>query len=152
MQHLQFNAEINAPLIRVWRFYDDLETLLKITPPATKVRIIGPPSEIKKGVRFTLVVRQPPLFFPIRWETIITEYLPPDLFVDEQGKGPFAYWHHEHRFEALSEARTRLTDTITYLPPLGPLGQIADRLFIRRQLTEMFAYRHQITRKLLEEK
>ncbi len=150
MPTLEFTVEINAPLVRVWRFYDTLDGLLKVTPPETKVKILDPPSAIEQGARFTLVVRQPPLFVPLRWETIITEHRPPELFVDEQGRGPFARWHHEHRFEALPECRTRLTDTITYTPPFGPLGKIADRLFIHAQLTKMFAYRHQKTRELLE--
>ncbi len=70
--------------------------------------------------------------------------------MDEQGKGPFAYWHHEHKFEAISPTQTRITDTINYTPPFWILGQIADALFIRRQLSAMFAYRYQQTRKALE--
>ena len=149
MQHLQFSDEFDAPISQVWAFYDDLDTLLKITPPQSKVKIVGAPDEIKAGSRFTLIVRQPPIYVPLAWETIITVHEPPTLFVDEQGKGPFSHWHHEHHFEALSETRTRLTDSLTYLPPLGILGTIADKLFIRRQLEAMFAYRHKKTRELL---
>ena len=150
MPRLEFSADIAAPLERVWAFYDSVETLPKITPPSTKVTLIGAPEKMQAGVRFTLVVRQPPVFVPLRWETIITEHNPPHRFVDEQGKGPFASWRHEHNFTVIGQNQTRITDIVTYTPPFWIFGQIADALFIRRQLTAMFAYRYEQTRKALE--
>ena len=86
----------------------------------------------------------------MRWETIITVHQPLHLFVDEQGKGPFAYWRHEHYFDPLPDGATRLRDVIEYQPPFGILGRLADHLFIRRQLVALFAYRHEVTRRLME--
>jgi ligand-binding SRPBCC domain-containing protein len=34
-----------------------------------------------------------------------------------------------------------MTDIVTYIPPLGFLGAIANTLFIKRQLEQIFAYR-----------
>ena len=150
MPRLEFAAEIDAPLEAVWAFHNSVESMPKITPPQTKVRIEGTPGAMTKGARFTLIVRQPPIFLPLRWETIIIEYDPPYRFVDEQGKGPFALWHHEHLFEQAARGRTLVRDIVTYTPPFGLLGVIADRLFIRRQLNAMFRYRHTQTRRLLE--
>ena len=150
MSRLEFTTEIAAPLAMVWAFYDNIETLPQITPRGTRIAVPDPPSVLREGVRFMLIVRQPPFFVPIRWETIITVHRPPTLFVDEQGKGPFAFWRHEHLFEEISPTRTRLRDTITYRPPFGPLGWIADRLVLRSLLRSMFAFRHAATRKALE--
>lgn len=152
MPRLQFTADIDAPLEKVWDFYNSIEALLTITPPSTKMKILDPPGEMRQGVRCTLMVKQPPVPFFLSWETIITEHDPPHRFVDQQGKrGPFAFWQHEHGFEPLDGGkRTRLHDTVTYTPPLGPLGWIADRLFIRRQLTAMFVHRYAVTRQMLE--
>lgn len=150
MPRLEFSVELNAPQQAVWDFYDTVQTLPRITPPATRVRVVNPPAQMERGSRFFLIVRQPPIFVPLRWETIITERDPPRLFVDEQGKGPFAYWRHEHHFESLAFDRTRLRDVVTYTPPFWFLGAIADRLFIRRQLTALFAFRHEATRRALE--
>ena len=52
--------------------------------------------------------------------------------------------------EELSATRTRLTDTVSYEAGPGAIGRIADALFVRRQIDAMFAYRHQVTRELLE--
>jgi ligand-binding SRPBCC domain-containing protein len=153
MSQLKFAAEIDAPLEAVWAFYDDIAALPLVTPPSTRVRRIGggpEPSRLTVGARFLLVVRQPPIFVPLRWETIITAHEPPFRFVDEQGVGPFAFWRHEHVFSRTRRGRTLLQDTVTYTPPFGPLGWVADRLFLRRQLTAMFRFRHQATRRLLE--
>jgi len=155
MPTLTFTADFAAPLEHVWELYDNLDTLIAVTPPTTKVRIENPPAKITAGSRFTLVVSQPPIYVPLKWETVIVDHEPPRRFVDEQGRfGPFAHWHHEHRFDPLSVelgGGTRLTDIVTYVPPFGILGKIADALFIRRQLVEMFAFRHKKTRELLGE-
>lgn len=150
MPHLEFSTEIAAPLEKVWAFYDSLDGLTRITPPQTRVTIVNPPAKLAEGVMFTLIVRQPPVFFPISWECRITVHQPPTLFVDEQGKGPFKEWRHEHRFEPLSSGGTRLRDVITYTMPFGPLGVLADRLFVRPMLTRMFDFRYAATRKALE--
>lgn len=145
MPTLEYTLDVDTPVEKVWEFYSSVESLLKVTPPTTKVKLEGAPGEMYEGARFTLIVQQPPIFVPLRWETIITTYSPPRLFVDEQGRGPFAYWKHEHHFDPLSNGGTRLRDVVTYRAPFGPLGTIANFLFIRRQLDSMFAYRHEVT-------
>lgn len=150
MPTLEFTTLLNASQDAVWKFHDSPEALRRITPPTTRVRLPSPMPTMAVGVRFTLVVSQPPIYLPLPWETIITEYDAPRGFVDTQGRGPFAVWRHEHRFEALSAEQTRLIDVVTYEPPFGPLGVLADRWFIRRQLTALFAYRHSVTKQLLE--
>lgn len=150
MPHLEFCTEIAAPVEALWRFHDSVEVLPRILPPTTRVRLLNPPERLGPDARFTLILFQPPVFFPLAWETVFTAYEPPTRFVDEQGKGPFRSWRHEHRFEPLGPDRTRLRDAIEYEMPLGPLGRTADRLFVRRQIEGLFAYRHAATKRLLE--
>lgn len=150
MPRLEFTADIAAPIEKVWAFYDSLDGLVRITPPQTRVKILNPPPKLAEGVKFTLIVRQPPVFIPIAWECYITAHQPPYLFVDEQGKGPFVQWRHEHQFESLPSGGTRLRDVITYIVPFGPFGLIADYLLIHPMLQKMFAYRYSATRQALE--
>lgn len=151
MPKREFIAEFDHPIEKVWGFYDNLDALLTVTPPQTRVWVKNPPDRIAEGVHFTLMVSQPPIFLPLPWDTYITAHEPPYLFIDEQGRGPFKRWRHEHHFEPLAGGRTRMRDVITYEPPFGIFGRIADALFIRRQLEAMFAYRHNITRHVLAE-
>lgn len=152
MPTLTFQTELAVSQEALWEFHNSPSALTRITPPGTRVRLLDPPKELGPGVAFTLVVSQPPVFVPLRWRCEFTVHEPPLRFVDRQvpGQGPFAHWEHEHRFESLGESRSRLTDTITYTPPLGPLGRLADALFLRRQLTQMFTWRHRVTREALE--
>ena len=151
MPRLQFVTEITASQERVWAFHCTLDALEILTPPGTKVKLPEPRPTLGPNVRITIVVTQPPVPFPLRWESVMTAWEPPLRFVDEQGTfGPWKSWHHEHKFERIDAETTRLTDTIDYVPPFGPLGTIADALFLRRQITGAFTYRHQKTKELLD--
>lgn len=150
MPKLEYVLDLNAPIKRVWAFYDTLDVLTAIMPPAVKLTIPNPPAKLAEGVRFTMWVSLGPLSPPLLWECVFTVYEPYRLFVDEQGKGPFALWRHEHHFIALPDGGTRLIDRITYEAPFGPFGVLADRLFIRHTLDSMFVYRHRRTRQLLQ--
>ncbi|MGC4045365.1 MAG: SRPBCC family protein [Armatimonas sp.] len=142
---------IEASQAEVWNFHASLGVLEILTPPGTKITLPEPKPELKQGARFTIIVRQPPVFLPLAWESVFTIYEPPVRFVDEQGrKGPWKSWRHEHRFEAVDNRTTKLIDSIDYEPPFGILGRIADALFLRRILTNAFAFRHQKTKDLLQ--
>lgn len=90
----------------------------------------------------TYTVR-PLLGIPLTWVTEITHIQPDRYFVDEQRRGPYALWHHEHH---VGEERggTRMTDRITYAPPLGWLGDAVHPLLIRPKLESIFNHRHQV--------
>jgi len=85
----------------------------------------------------------------MRWRVRITEYEPPTLMSDEQVSGPFAYWKQTRRLREV-EGGTELTDIVEYRAPFGVLGRIANALVIRRQVLDMFTYRQQTTKQILE--
>jgi ligand-binding SRPBCC domain-containing protein len=64
----------------------------------------------------------------------ITEYQYPGRFVDEQLRGPFRRWWHEHTFAATEDGQTMMTDVVEFQSPLGPLGSLADRLVLDRYM------------------
>ncbi len=64
-----------------------------------------------------------------RLRSKIVAYDRPHLFVDEMQKGAFARLKHKHEFQPTSSG-TRMVDTLDFASPLGPLGAIADRLFL----------------------
>ncbi len=115
------------------------------------------------GTRMTISFRAFPLS-PLRipWEAEITEFAWNDHFCDRQLRGPFAYWHHCHSVRAESRPDetsfsspgtllpgTLLKDEVEYEAPLGRLGEVANVLFISRQLRSTFHYRHIRTQELL---
>ena len=159
MPTLELECTIAAPLDAVWAFHEDVRgALVALSPPSNRVEIESvAPLPPQRGTRVAIRARDP-FGRRIRWLAVYVEHQPPHegpggarraRFVDEAEQSPFATWRHEHDFEALAAApalaRTRLVDRVTYTVPLGPLGRIADRLFVSRQLREMFRYRHEVT-------
>lgn len=147
MERYQSSVVINAPIEQVFHFHDDTNNLLKITPPGVKVSFT---TRGKKGLGqdILLSVRQFG-FLKTSWHVRITEYLPPNRMVDEQIRGPFAYWKQTRVIESTPQG-TKLTDIVEYRMPFGILGTLAAFLFVRRQITDMFRYRQQRTKELLE--
>jgi ligand-binding SRPBCC domain-containing protein len=80
----------------------------------------------------------------------ITEYQPPGWFVDEQQRGPFRRWRHEHTFTALPDGQTQMTDVVEFQSPLGPLGHIADRLVLDHYMPHLLRQRNTWLKTTLE--
>jgi hypothetical protein len=132
----------------LFTFFQAPENLAKITPPRMGFRIITPlPIEMKVGTIIDYTIKV--LGIPVRWRTLITTYHVPSRFVDEQLKGPYAFWHHTHTFLPV-EGGTEMTDTVRYILPLGILGELAHVLIVRRQLEEIFDFRASAIVRLLE--
>lgn len=136
--------QLNAPLSEVWRFFSRADNLQKITPDYMSFRITSGelPEEIYPGQIITYKV-SPMLGIPLSWMTEITHVVPQKLFVDEQRRGPYRMWHHEHHFSEAPGGGTLMKDLVLYDLPLGFLGGIAHALFVRRQLTDIFEFRKQ---------
>ena len=69
----------------------------------------------------------------------------------EQRFGPYKMWHHEHFFKALPNGKTLMEDKISYKIPFGILGHLAQRLFIKKQLTHIFDYRKETLNKMFND-
>ena len=80
--------------------------------------------------------------FGITWRMTskITEFDRPRRFIDEMQRGPFASFHHEHRFEQ-HEGTTTMVDVVHYSLPLGPLGVVADVAIVGRHLRHLLEKR-----------
>jgi ligand-binding SRPBCC domain-containing protein len=62
--------------------------------------------------------------------------------VDEQRRGPYRMWHHQHHFEENSGG-VLMTDIVHYELPFWIFGELARPLFVSRQLDNIFEYRKQ---------
>ena len=79
---------------------------------------------------------------PMLWRTRIEVWEPETRFVDVQLRGPYRLWRHEHRFSDV-DGGTQMIDRVEYAMPLGPLGEIARAVYVRRMLEHIFDYRHE---------
>ena len=140
MPQLEYNQFISAPIETVWDFFATPQNLNELTPPEMRFRILSPlPTRMYEGQLIAYRV-SPVLGLWLKWLTEIRHVQPGVYFVDEQRRGPYKFWYHEHRFEAVTSG-VQMTDRVTYEVGWGPFGWLADRIWVRRQLEHIFAYR-----------
>ena len=121
----------------VFPFFADAFNLERLTPPSLGFQVLTPPPiEMKVGTLIDYRVRLRGI--PMRWQSEITEWEPPHRFVDEQRRGPYRMWIHEHAFTS-QDGGTMAKDTVRYAV-LG--GAIVQRLFVASELKRIFQYRN----------
>jgi len=135
--------KVPGTIHQIWDFIAAPANLKKITPPYMGFDITSGAlsSKMYPGMIISYQVR-PVLGIKTTWVTEITHVTELEYFVDEQRIGPYTMWHHEHKIEAI-EGGVLMTDIVSYVPPFGFIGSVANALFIKRQLHEIFNYRKQ---------
>jgi ligand-binding SRPBCC domain-containing protein len=135
---------LRTSLADAWSFFSDPKNLPRITPGDLGFEILSDlPGEMHPGMM--IEYRVSPLFgLRMRWLTEITQVRAPFYFVDEQRVGPYRLWHHEHRFREIAPGRVEATDLVHYVPPFGPLGEVAHPFVIAPRLREIFDYRERV--------
>lgn len=140
-QVLERTQRIELPIEETFELFCDAFNLERITPPFLNFRVVTPrPIEMREGALLEYRLRLHGV--PVRWKTRISTWDPPHRFVDEQISGPYALWHHTHTFEPDGNA-TVVHDRVRYRIGFGPLGAVALRLFVRRDVERIFDYRRE---------
>lgn len=139
---LRTTQKIPATIGQVWDFISSPRNLKKITPEYMGFEITNEPiaDVMYAGMIISYKVK-PILGVPMNWVTEITHIKEKEYFVDEQRVGTYALWHHQHKISPI-EGGVLMEDIVSYRPPMGVLGNIANSLFIHRQLKRIFDYRH----------
>jgi ligand-binding SRPBCC domain-containing protein len=140
----QFEQRQRLPLPpeEAFEFFGDAHNLEVVTPDWLRFAIVSAePPQLGEGalIQYRLRVRG----IPVRWTSRITAWEPGRRFVDEQIRGPYKYWEHTHWFEPDGQGGTWMTDRVRYSMPFGPLGRLAHRLLVRRDLRRIFDYRRE---------
>lgn len=134
-------------LDEAWEFFSNPANLNNITPAYMRFRILNKSGErMYPGQIITYTVR-PVLGIPLFWMTEITQVKEKEYFIDEQRRGPYAFWHHTHFFKNVPGG-VEMTDIVHYRLPFGPLGKLLHWLFVRKQLNDIFDYRFSVLKSL----
>ena len=138
---LEATQEIDIPLHEAWSFFSSPNNLEKITPSEMGFKIT---SEVDKKAYAGQIITYKVGILPginTNWVTEITQVEHESFFIDEQRFGPYRMWHHEHWFYSQPDGKTLMKDKISYKIPFGILGDLAQTLFIKKQLKGIFEYR-----------
>lgn len=140
----EFQSELWLPLPprRLFPFFAEAANLESITPPWLKFKLLTPPPiEMREGtlIDYRLKIRG----LPVKWRTRISAWQPPHFFVDEQLRGPYGRWVHQHTFEA-RDGGTLVRDVVQYAVPLS----LIVHWLVRPEIERIFRYRSAQLQKL----
>lgn len=133
--------KLEASIDEIWDFISSPGNLKKITPEYMGFEITSKQLTEKMYPGMIISYKVKPLpGIKTRWVTEITHVKEKKYFVDEQRIGPYSLWHHQHHIKEI-ENGVMMTDIVTYRPPFGILGRVANSLIIKKQLEKIFSYR-----------
>jgi ligand-binding SRPBCC domain-containing protein len=135
---LSASMALPRPIGEVFEFFADAGNLDLLTPTWLRFKILSPlPITMRQGLRLDYRLRIRGI--PVTWQSEITVWEPPHRFVDEQRKGPYRYWIHQHRFASL-DGGTEVFDQVEYAMPGGRF--LHDRL-VAPDLRAIFRFRQE---------
>jgi ligand-binding SRPBCC domain-containing protein len=128
---------------QAWDFFSNPANLQAITPEKMGFKIISKHhGEAMYAGQLIEYKVSPVLNISLYWMTEITHVEDKKYFIDEQRYGPYSLWHHQHHFKPI-EGGVEMTDIVHYKIRLGFIGDLANSLFVKKQLKEIFDYRFQ---------
>jgi ligand-binding SRPBCC domain-containing protein len=134
---LESQTFVPRPIGEVFAFHADAANLQVITPRFLDFRIRTPrPIDMRPGTLIEYRLRLHGI--PIRWLTRIAAWDPPYQFTDEQRRGPYRLWVHEHTFEERDDG-TLIRDRVRYAVPFG---RLVHRWAVAPDIRRIFGYRH----------
>lgn len=146
--YLSYRQHLACPLQQVFAFFQNENNLEQITPDFLGFKVLGKSTpEIQNH---TFIDYQLKLHgISLKWKTEILGWSPPHSFADNQVKGPYAKWYHQHDFKSFGSG-TLMTDQIWFKLPLWPLSAPVMPLVLN-DVKQIFNYRkvktHQIFNK-----
>ncbi len=142
LHKLESTQFIKSDIDTIWDFISSPQNLAVITPAYMNFRIINETKPLDKMHAGQIIEYHvsPVLGIKLKWVTEITHVHNKYYFVDEQRFGPYAFWHHKHSLKQIEDG-IEMTDIIHYKLPFRIFGKIANHLFVKNQLKEIFEYR-----------
>jgi ligand-binding SRPBCC domain-containing protein len=145
IEHVHRDAIVSASIDETFAFFAAAANLQRITPPWLHFSIQTPaPIQMRVAAEISYRLRLHGL--PMPWRSRIDVWQPGVRFVDREIVGPYRWWRHEHRFEAVADG-TRVVDHVEYAPRRGWLSGA----LVRRDLQRIFNYRQEALRRIFHE-
>lgn len=146
--HKHWETLVPGTMEEVWNFFSNPANLQRITPDDMNFEILTDLSGVSMYQGMLIAYKVTPFAgIPLNWITEITSVVENQYFIDEQRFGPYALWHHEHRFEQ-TEDGILMTDNLHYGLPFGILGQWVNGIMVSNRIDHIFDYRENIIKEI----
>ena len=141
MPRIELTVEIAAPPERCFDLARSVGAHVRSTAASGEravagvtTGLLGPGDSVTWEARH-LGVRQ-------RLTSRITAFDRPRHFRDSMVRGAFRRFDHDHYFEPSGDGGTVMREVFDYEAPLGPLGRLAERLFLTRYMRHFLEERN----------
>lgn len=149
MNKLKQEQFLPLTIDQAWDFFATPINLNKITPDdMVFVFTSGVPEKMYRGLIITYKIK-PFLNIPMNWVTEITHIEDKVYFVDEQRKGPYNIWHHEHHFRSV-DGGVIMTDILHYDIGKSIFGWLAGKLFVHKKVKQIFEFRNKMLAEMFQ--
>lgn len=140
MYKFKTTQKLNISINEAWNFLSNPKNLKDITPEYMRFDIISGDDKKMFPGQIIEYILTPVFNIPFKWVTEITHVKQKKYFVDEQRFGPYSFWHHKHFIKEVEDG-VIMEDIVHYKLPLGIIGRLAHRLFVRNKVEEIFSFR-----------
>ncbi|NHN27874.1 SRPBCC family protein [Flavobacterium jejuense] len=148
MTTIHITTKINAPIEIVFNNNRNIDLHQQSASQTNEKAIAGRTSGlIEKGETVTWKGKHFGFYF--QHQSIISEMEVPTYFVDEQLKGNFKSFKHQHFFEEKNGV-TIMQDILQYETPFGVFGKLFDAYFLKKHLKSFLEYRNGVLKTISE--
>ena len=140
MYKFKTTQKLNISINEAWNFLSNPKNLKDITPEYMRFDIISGDDKKMFPGQIIEYILTPVFNIPFKWVTEITHVKQKKYFVDEQRFGPYSFWHHKHFIKEV-EGGVIMEDIVHYKLPLGIIGRLVHRLFVKNKVEEIFSFR-----------
>lgn len=148
MPIIRLETFINAPIERCFDLSRSIEAHSHSTTGTEEMAIAGVTSGLM-GLNDEVTWRARHLGVRQHLTSRITRFQYPTLFRDSLVRGAFKRIDHDHHFEE-RDGGTLVVDIFDFNAPLGPLGWMAERLFLINYMRRFLLERNRILKQLAE--
>lgn len=149
MPKIELETKINTTNIKV--VFDLIRSidLHEISTEDSKEKAIAGKTSGLISLGETVTWRAKHLGFYQNLTSIITDFKSPTFFADEMVKGAFKSFRHEH-YLTKNKENVIIKDVFEYVSPLGIIGKLADKLFLKKYMRNFLLKRNVIIKKYAE--
>ncbi len=148
MPVITLTTSITAPIETVFDLSRSIDLHVKSTSK-TKERAVAGKTHGLIELGETVTWEATHFFVRQRLTVRVTKFDRPNYFRDSMVAGAFSRFDHDHRFEVVKEG-TLMTDVFDFSSPYGPLGELANWLFVTRHLRKLLRERNQVIKSIAE--
>jgi ligand-binding SRPBCC domain-containing protein len=145
---ISLSLHVEAPIDRVFDLSRSIELHIASTSQ-TRERAVGKLTSGLLGLDDEVTWEGRHLGVRQRLTTRISAYDRPSSFTDSMVDGAFARFDHRHDFRQ-DGRQTRIDEIFDYTSPLGPLGRLADALFLKSYMKRFLAIRLEFVKSTAE--